>query len=796
MRDLEKTRMNLATAAVVNRPPVESRNPVLAMIDEGNALEEQGRTTEAMARYDAAVQSDPRCARAHLNRGNVLLARNQLDEARSAYQLAAACDPHYAAAPFNLGNLNYRTGEYERALRDYQVAIDIKPDFADAFVAMANALDSLGRTAEAVESYERALAINPAYAEVHFNLGVLATAQGRLDQAADSLRKAIDIRPDYAPAHLALGRALSSLGRLDAAETSLRRALSIEPESAEILCNLAMILLARDKAPEAVQVMMRTLKRALTWTTKTAFASCVARTGFITNDLQIRATLTTAITETWGAPHELCPPALSLIMLNQSIASCVRRANVSWPVRLPKAALFGADGLATLATDSLLHAMLEATPVTTIEFERFLSCARHALLETASSKHAPDPSDLAALQFYAALTRQCFVNEYIFDCDDSERLAAAACRAKLLALLDADAVVPPILLLAVAAYFPLYSLHDPTRLLAANWSAPVDEVLRQQIREPLEEQTLRAGVECLTTISTGVSAEVRDQYEQNPYPRWVKLPIQRQALHFNEELRRMLPSARFKPMSDDSAPEVLIAGCGTGSQSLFVAQRFRGARVLAIDLSLNSISYAKRKTQELGITNVEYAQADILKLGDIARMFDIIASVGVLHHLADPFNGWRILLSRLRPGGFMDLGFYSQIARRHVVKVRELITARGYGSTPDDVRRFRQEAVRDASPEVQCLSKSPDFYSTSECRDLLFHAQEHRLTLGQIESFLSEFGLHFIGFELEARVLHQYRARFTDDPSGTNLRNWARFEADNPDTFAAMYRYWIQKPID
>ena len=132
------------------------------------------------------------------------------------------------------------------------------------------------------------------------------------------------------------------------------------------------------------------------------------------------------------------------------------------------------------------------------------------------------------------------------------------------------------------------------------------------------------------------------------------------ALHFNEELRRTLPLARFTPMHDDSQPEVLIAGCGTGSQSIFNAQRFRGIRVLAVDLSLSSISYAIRKTQELGITNIEYAQADILKLGDVTRTFDIIAAGGVLHHLADPFMGWRILLSRLRPGGFMHLGFYSQ----------------------------------------------------------------------------------------------------------------------------------------
>jgi tetratricopeptide (TPR) repeat protein/2-polyprenyl-3-methyl-5-hydroxy-6-metoxy-1,4-benzoquinol methylase len=796
MGDFERTRVNLTTAKVDNRPSVASRNLAIALIDEGNALEEQGRVAEAMARYDAAVQADAQCARAHMNRGNVLLAGAQFDEARSAYQLAIAIDPHYAAAHFNLGNLNYRTGEFEAALGNYQTAIDRRPEFADAFVAMANTLDSLGRAAEAVESYERALAINPNYAEVHFNLGVLAATQGRLEEAASSLRRASEIKPDFTQAHHTLGTVFRSLERLDAAEASLRRALSIEPESTEILYDLAIILLSNSKSPEAVQLIVRRLDRAPAWTMKVAFSSCVARTRFTTDDPQIRAALTTAITEPWGMPYELCRPALSLIMLNQRIAGCVRLANGSWPARLPKAALFGADGLAALAAEPLLHALLEAAPVTTIEFERFVTCARLALLETASSEKGPDSSDIAALQFYAAVSRQCFINEYIFDWNDGERLAAAACREKMLSLLDANATIPPFLLLAVAAYFPLYSLCDASRLLATDGPSPVDEVLRQQIREPLEEQGLRAGVACLTSIAGGVSEEVRAQYEQNPYPRWVKLPTSGQALHFNGELRRTLPFAPFTPMPDDRAPEALIAGCGTGSQSILFARRFRGVRVLAIDLSLSSISYAKRKSQELGIANIEYAQADILKLADISRTFDIIESVGVLHHLSDPFTGWRTLLSRLRPGGFMGLGFYSEIARRHVVKARELIAARGYLSTPDDIRRFRQNlADQGSSVELQWLSEAPDFYSISECRDLLFHVQEHRLTLGQIESFLAEFRLHFIGFELDPRVVRKYRARFTDDPSGTSLRNWERFEADNPDTFAGMYRFWIQKPI-
>ena len=106
----------------------------------------------------------------------------------------------------------------------------------------------------------------------------------------------------------------------------------------------------------------------------------------------------------------------------------------------------------------------------------------------------------------------------------------------------------------------------------------------------------------------------------------------------------------------------------------------------------------------------------------------------------------------------MFLGFYSELARRHVVKAREIIAARGYPAPPDDIRRFRQDlASGTRSLSCKVLSQSRTFFSTSECRDLLFHVQEHRLTLSQIESFLADCGLKFIGFELDRSVLHQYR---------------------------------------
>ena len=796
LRKLFATRTGTAAGS---GPAGAARDVAVALIDEGNALEEQGRTAEAMARYEAAVQADPTCARAHLNRGNFFLATARIDEAGRAYEQAIACDPRYAAAHFNMGNLNCRVGAYEHALQNYQAAARIKSDFADAFVAMANALDNLGRRREAIESYQRALTINPGYAQVHFNLSVLARSEGQHEQAAASLRKAIELRPDYSEAHHALGTALSSLGQLDAAETCLRRALSIAPGSEQFVYDLALTLVARNRAPEAVQLTVRHLEHAPTWMIKTAFAASAGRVKFVTGDVPTRAALTAAINDPWASPYLLCWPALSLIMLDPGVADCVRRANERWPARPPKAALFGAHDFATLAAEPLLRAVLETMPVTTVEFERFLTAARHTLLETAASGQPADPADTAALQFYAALARQCFINEYVFDCEEHEEAAAAACRARLLALLDANTAVPPLLLLAVAAYFPLYTLPEPERLLTRGQAGPVDDVLRQQIHEPLEERALRAAVARLTPIARGVSERVRDQYEQNPYPRWVRVPRHAPPLHFNAELRSRLPLARFTPLPDDSQPEVLVAGCGTGYHPILLAQAFRGARVLAIDLSLSSIAYAMRKTRELGITNIEYAQADILELGSVGRSFDIIASDGVLHHLADPFAGWRALLSRLRPGGFMHLGLYSQLARRQVVDARAMIASRGYTSTVEDIRRFRRDVTaRDAAPEIrrlgERLSRIPDFYSTSECRDWVFHVQEHRLRLDQIEQFLSESGIAFLGFELGPEVLQQYRARFPSDPAGTDLRTWARFEAHNPDTFSSMYQFWVQKP--
>ena len=365
----------------------------------------------------------------------------------------------------------------------------------------------------------------------------------------------------------------------------------------------------------------------------------------------------------------------------------------------------------------------------------------------------------------------------------------------LLAALNSKANVPVLWLVAVAAYLPLHRAGaNMESLLQRHWPRVVSELLNQQISEPLEEARLRPTIRAITPIDTAVSLAVREQYEENPFPRWVKSPGQLVPRSVEEAMHILFPTATLQGVAGDDGCDILVAGCGTGHHAIECAQRFRGARVLAIDLSLASLSYAKRKTRELDMRNIDYAQADILKVESIQREFDVIEAGGVLHHLEDPFAGWRALVSRLRPHGFMYVGLYSAVGRQRLIAARAFIAERGYRSTADDIRRFRQDLLASELAEpLRRYCRTMDFFNISGCRDLFFHVQEHRHDLAQIKAFLDDNGLDFLGFVLEPQELQRFYARFPGETVATNLDLWQIFEAENPDFFSSMYHMWLRK---
>lgn len=654
----------------------------------------------------------------------------------------------------------------------------------DTLFRQALAHHQAGRLREAEAGYRDVLALNARHAGALGFLGLLAHQAGHGEAGLDLLTKAVAADRHNAELHYNLACMLSEHRRDDEAARHYRKALVLRPDYAEARTNLGALLLLQGLPAEALAVVMPGLQGEANESLRSTFVMALRSldpAALAVEPMLVRC-LVRALTEPWCRPRDLSHVAGAILLRQPAMARGVAQAARGAPCHLSD--LFSAGDLATLDRDGLLSALLGSAPVTTAALEDILTLTRRALLDELD---APDNGRLALA---SAIAQQCFLNEYVFAVTGDEDTKVVHFGAAIADALAQDRPIAPLTLAVFASYRPLHVLADAGRLGSRTWPEPVRALLQQQIAEREAEQAIRPQIERLTSVTDDVSQKVQAQYEENPYPRWSRLVADSRALPVDHYIRMRFPGAPYRPLGD-RAPEILIAGCGTGMHAILRAQQFRGAQVTAIDLSLSSLGYAIRKTREIGVANIRYAQADILALGG-DRTFDVIDSTGVLHHLADPLAGWRHLARLLRPGGLMHIGLYSRTARRDINAVRERLAREGRGYSPAEVRRLRAEA-RTAAPDdaLHGIMSFSDFFSMSECRDLLFHVQEHQFTIPEISAFLAEAGFTFVGFETLER--NAYLQRFPADPAATDLGNWAAFESENPSAFVQMYQFWIQK---
>lgn len=407
--------------------------------------------------------------------------------------------------------------------------------------------------------------------------------------------------------------------------------------------------------------------------------------------------------------------------------------------------------------------------VPSLTFERLLTHLRRLLLDEWFFERA-DCVTLAS-----ALAAYCDFTEYVFPCDKEETDRLPALREKAAAG-DAQSLA------VLACYEPLHHL-DNAREIEQRYAAhpALGPVVRSQITNYFSGVEIAATIPSLTQTTDSVSQAVKAQYEESPYPRW-------------RTFSKTIYSEKIEGGLKGRKTNILVAGCGTGREAIELAYIFPDSQVLAVDLSCASLSYGIRKARDFGVGNVTFRQADILGLGVLEQKFDYIASSGVLHHMHDPEAGWAVLTGLLKPGGLMRISLYSQLARKAITEARAVIRKKGYPPTADGIRQFRADCKKILKKRsFEKITASADFYALSECRDLLFHVQEHQMTLPRIKAYLDQSGLDFLGFYMRDPAIAAYRREHPEDPAATNLDSWAAYEEKHPDTFAGMYRMWLRK---
>jgi tetratricopeptide (TPR) repeat protein len=214
----------------------------MAHYNLGIALNDRGKTDEAMAHYQRAIELRPSYAEAHYNLGRLLVQKGQLDDAVTHYEKALEINPADAEAQNNLGVTLFGSGRVDEAIAHYQDALKIRPDYAEASCNLANALLSKGDLEGAIARYSACLALSPNQAEAQYDLASVLLRKGRTDEAIAHYKKVLELRPDSADAYANLGSALLAKGRLRDAIAEYRNALRISPNNVPAQSNLAWLL--------------------------------------------------------------------------------------------------------------------------------------------------------------------------------------------------------------------------------------------------------------------------------------------------------------------------------------------------------------------------------------------------------------------------------------------------------------------------------------------------------------------------------------------------------------------------
>jgi SAM-dependent methyltransferase/uncharacterized protein YbaR (Trm112 family) len=159
---------------------------------------------------------------------------------------------------------------------------------------------------------------------------------------------------------------------------------------------------------------------------------------------------------------------------------------------------------------------------------------------------------------------------------------------------------------------------------------------------------------------------VKAFYEEHPFPNYDDIDS-------DTSLAEKAQKGILARLMDEQIPRnarVLEVGCGTGQLSNFLGMQ-SSRRVIGSDMCLHSLQLAKGFKDQWSIKGANFLQMNLFRPALKTASFDVVMSMGVLHHTSDPRGAFESIARVLKPGGFIVIGLYNKIGR-----------------LPTDIRRF------------------------------------------------------------------------------------------------------------
>ncbi len=776
----EKLNLSKLSAIQTERSATVSDDKLKSII----LLLNQGKLSDALNACCAELEKCPGSIPLLSIQGAIYRRLNKFDLALDAYQKALLINPESPEVLNNLGNALKEQGNLQKATEVYKKALVLKPNSADICYNLGTILEDQGFSEIALELFERALINKPDFAEAYNSIGNALRVKGDLVASISNFEKALQIRPQFAEASNNLGVAFQKCGRLTEAVKMYNQAIDIRPDLVEAFYNLGNLYHEEKKFEQAIACYVACLKRNPNFNTAyEALAFALAKTTILKPiDGLEEVILNLLDKKKYVRPYRIGHTLVQLLKMHKDVSYLLYSCSENFiQCNLEKTIL-------KLSNIPLLIKTMKILPIPDLEIEALFRLLRAKILFSNSTFSDNEENT----KFISALALQAFTNEYIYKVTREEEEKLQKLEEKVHEKLLTNVQPRTLELLCIASY---KSLSECSWFDLIDINTELYEVGKRQIQDFKQEIVLKSEIKVLSSIRNSVSKKVRRQYEEYPYPRWVQTHL----FSSPSTILKVSEDAQLKIVNKNiltcNNPDILVAGCGTGQHAIETASRFKNSSITAIDISLNSLGYAKRSALELGLTNIDFIHADLLDATKLGKKFDIVECLGVLHHTQNPIEGWNVLSRCLKLEGLMKISLYSEIAREPIVALRRQISELKLGNNAQDMKAFRDTIIQFSDNELKKrIVESPDFYTVSTLRDLLFNVKEHRFTMLEILKHLNELNLIFCGYEADT-ILEKFRIVYREQDDIYDLEKWHLFEIQNPTTFSGTNGFWCQKII-
>lgn len=231
-----------------------------ALLQEGAALQRQGRLAEAEGCYVRALELEPANGDAIYHLGVLACQQGDLGKGIALFRRCVATHADHARAHNLLGLALMQSGAPLDALQSFDRAVAIQPDLAEAHGSRADLLAALGRRDEALASFDRALALRPDSPDDWCNRGSLLHEMKKHDAAIASFDRALALRPDFATAHFNRANVFAGMECYAEALAGYDRAASLDRLLPGLLSNRAQALKKLGRYDEALAVFAEALQ--------------------------------------------------------------------------------------------------------------------------------------------------------------------------------------------------------------------------------------------------------------------------------------------------------------------------------------------------------------------------------------------------------------------------------------------------------------------------------------------------------------------------------------------------------